>query len=296
MQEPTWHILGAGAIGCLFAQALLRGGSPICFIARSEPLIAQLVVERDGACDKTPVRACRAENCGPIHNLLITTKAYDVETALASVSQHLTPDATILLLVNGMGIAERLEAQYPSLSFYRGTTTQGALRIAPGHIRHTGVGETRIGRDNHEQAPPWFEQWQNSVEQCRWDSEIQAALWDKMAVNCVINPLTAVNDCHNGTLLESAQLRSHVEDLCSEITQVSYAVGFTKTAQTLHQRVKQVITATAENRSSMLQDVDFGRRTEIDYITGHLLQVAQEYGINARHNSRLFEQVKNIAS
>ena len=116
-----------------------------------------------------------------------------------------------------------------------------------------------------------------------------------MAVNCAINPLTALHGCANGELAQRPELARKVTALCNEITQVSYAAGFTSTAQSLPQTVTEVIKKTAANRSSMLQDVSAGRQTEIDYITGYLLRTAKDHGIVAPHNTEMFERIKRIA-
>ena len=296
MSKHHWHILGAGAIGCLYAEALHRAGCQTTLLLRSGgPGQQALVVEREESRCETPLPIASPENCGGISHLLVTTKAYDVGSAVQSIAHHLGADSTALVLVNGMGLAAQLQRDFPQLDIFSGTTTEGAYRIAPLHIRHAGHGETRIGRKGQEQPAPWFHSWSGALGNCVWDSDIDAALWEKMAVNCVINPLTAIYRCRNGDLAQRPELARQVDSVCTEITQVSYAAGFTSTAQTLQQTVARVIAGTAANRSSMLQDVSAGRRTEIDYITGYLLQVARDHGIVAPHNTDLFERVKNIA-
>lgn len=296
MSKPHWHILGAGAIGCLYAQALHVTGCSTTLLLRSGEAGQQpLVVERDESHCELPLAVASGQSCGKISHLLVTTKAYDVCSAVKGIAHHLEAGSTVLLLVNGMGLTAQIQQDLPSLDIFSGTTTEGAYRIAPLHIRHAGRGETRLGRQGQEQPAPWFKSWSRALDSCCWDSDIDAALWEKMAVNCAINPLTAVHDCLNGELAQRPDLAQQVTALCGEITQISYAAGFTRTAQTLQQTVDRVISATAANRSSMLQDVSAGRRTEIDYITGYLLQVASDHGIVAPHNLDLFERVKNIA-
>ena len=80
--------------------------------------------------------------------------------------------------------------------------------------------------------------------------------------------------------------------LCGEVSKITRAAGFAAIAAALPQLVAGVIAATANNRSSMLQDVENGRRTEIDYITGFLLRVADQHGIDAPHNLALIRAIK----
>ena len=119
-------------------------------------------------------------------------------------------------------------------------------------------------------------------------------VWEKLAVNCAINPLTAVHDCRNGELLSRPELAREVDALCNEIARVSEAAEFAPIAAGLRARVEEVIRNTASNHSSMLQDCRAGRTTEINYITGQLLRVADLHGIAAPRNRSLLEQVKRL--
>lgn len=294
MTTPHWHVLGAGAIGCLFAQALHTVGCPVTLLRRAQADSGPLVLERDGEQFELSLPTATADNCTAISHLLITTKAYDVNSAVASVAPRLAENATLVLLVNGMGLAEQLRADHPSTDVYCGTTTEGAHRVSPRHIRHAGHGTTHLGQSGRSTPPDWFDAWQRSSLDCQWDNDIDAALWHKMAINAAINPLTAIHRCNNGALAERADLQQQVDAVCREICQISYAAGFTRTAQTLPQAIADVIAGTAQNRSSMLQDVSVHRRTEIHYITGHLLRVAANYGIPAPRNRALYNEVLSI--
>ena len=291
MAEAHWHVLGAGAIGGLCAHSLAKAGSAVTLVLRAPAVASPLIIEGMGQRADLALPCVDAQSCGPVSHLLVTTKAHDARAAVASIAHRLGRHTVLLLMVNGMGIAEQLQEDYPHLSIYCGTTTEGAYRVAPLRIHHAGRGATRIGRRGQWRPPRWFDAWSQGLDNCHWDPQIDAALWEKLAINCVINPLTAVYRCRNGALRERAELRERVFELCREICQVSYAAGYTDTAQTLHTRVMQVIAATRDNRSSMLQDVAADRPTEIEHITGYLLQVAREHGIPAAHNAALLGEV-----
>jgi len=282
-------------MGCLYAHALQRSGCQTTLVMRhgTQRKSLPLIVERDGTRSVQHQRVVTPRDHEVISHLLVTTKAYDVRTAVAGIAHLLAPDGVVLLLVNGMGLAEQLTVDWPHLDIYCGTSTEGAYRVAAQHIRHAGRGETRIGRQGQQQPPPWFGQWANAINPCIWDGHIATALWSKLAVNCIINPLTAVHGCANGALAQRRELAAHVATLCEEVARISSAAGFADVAATLPQTVAGVIAGTADNLSSMLQDVHNGQRTEIDYITGYLLQVAGRYGIDAPLNRALLETIKN---
>ena len=296
MNEPHWHVLGAGAMGCLFASALNRSGCATTLLLRdtADQSSTPVVVEHNGAHQKTQLRVSATADNTAITHLLVTTKAYDARNAVADVAHRLDNGSQLLLLVNGMGLAEELHGDQPALNIYCGTTTEGAYSVAPRHICHAGTGQTRIGRAGQKEPAPWFGQWSRAIENCTWDAAIDQALWLKLAINCAINPLTALHDCRNGELAHREPLASEVAALCDEIARISRAAGFEDTAATLEQAVSAVIAGTADNHSSMLQDVRAGRRTEIDYITGYLLATARRHGIAAPHNTSLLESIHNI--
>ena len=122
---------------------------------------------------------------------------------------------------------------------------------------------------------------------------IDKSLWLKLAINCAINPLSALQRCQNGELA-SPQLAPRVTALCEEIMRVSAAAGFAGVTAELPGQVMAVIRATADNRSSMLQDVLAGRPTEIEYITGHLLRVARQHGVAVPHNEAVYRSILTL--
>lgn len=296
MSNPHWHILGAGAMGCLMAARLRDAGGEITMLLRNaapEQRIV-LVLEEGGTRREINLPGSGAQLGAGISHLLVTTKAYDVEHAVRSLIHRLDPQSQVLLLVNGLGYAQPLLQDFPWLQLFYGTTTEGAYRTAPRHICHAGSGQTRIGRPGQETPPGWMNQWQQALPDCRWDADIARALWLKLAINCAINPLTALHNCRNGALASRQELAEEVAGLCTEIAAVTTAQGYGDLAENLHHNVQAVIKGTADNHSSMLQDVLAGRRTEIDYINGHLLRVAAQCGIDMPRNEALLQEVRAL--
>lgn len=295
MNNTLWHVLGAGSIGCLFTHELQRGGIDVNVLLRTRPAdpLRELTVEQGSTCQQQKISVSASAANSEINFLLVTTKAYDVLSAIDSVAHRLHDNTTLVLLANGLGFAEQVVNKYPHLDLYQGTTTEGAYRVADFHIRHAGVGATRIGAANAPLPPLWFSAWERAMPRVAWEANIEAALWHKFAINCAINPLTAIHRCANGQLQEQPLLKKSVTALCNEIALVSEALGFQGTAATIHTDTKRVIGATADNRSSMLQDVLGQRQTEIDYLNGHLARIAGIHGIPTPRNDALLEGFKH---
>ncbi|WP_170287280.1 2-dehydropantoate 2-reductase [Halioglobus maricola] len=292
---PTsWHILGAGAIGCLFADALTAQGITTTLVLRdcaaSAPL---LTLERDGKTYNRQLASTPASAADQISRLLVTTKAYDVVSAIGSVRHRLALGADVVLLVNGLGYADQVAQIAPDITLYSATTTEGVFRRGPWDFCHAGQGVTLVGAMTASAPADWFTPWQNLGLKCRWTESIEPALWHKLAINCAINPLTAIHRCQNGALATRPELAAQVRQLCSEIARVSAAAGFESTANNIEHDAFTVIENTAENRSSMLQDTLADRPTEIDFITGHLVARADQLGVAAPLNSKLLEQIRH---
>jgi 2-dehydropantoate 2-reductase len=291
-------------MGCLFASALVRANCPTTLVLRAGCFdrvegvervqgaqgTVTFTLEREGSATTLSLPACSADQNDPISHLLVTTKAQDVVAALRSVAHRRDAASTVLLLANGQGFAAQLGAAVPAPDYYFGITTEGAYRTPDGRVHHAGRGLTRVGHPGRTRAPAWFAHWAEAVQPGCWDPDIEQSLWLKLAINCAINPLTAVQRCNNGELA-SGELALEVARLCSEIMAVSAAAGYAAVTSDLPAQVADVIRATATNRSSMLQDVMAGRATEIDYITGYLLDVARRHNVAAPYNEALYRSI-----
>lgn len=154
-----------------------------------------------------------------------------------------------------------------------GTTTYAAHR-EEAKIHHVYAGTTRIGPGNSQaqQASAIAEVLHHALPEVAWHNNITASSWVKLAANCVINPLTAIHDCHNGELVRYA---AEIEAICREVAMVMDREGYHTHYESLLFYVGQVIRSTADNVSSMLQDVRAQRHSEIDYINGHILRRAR---------------------
>ncbi|MFT6956324.1 MAG: 2-dehydropantoate 2-reductase [Halieaceae bacterium] len=288
-----WHVVGAGAIGSLFASFLQGMRCDISLIGRGEKVADTRIIQRAEVLTEHCFDSSCAADTDFIEHLLVTTKAYDVASAVGALQHRISRATQIVVLANGMGFMDELKQLGLSADYYFGTTTHGAHFNDSGILVHAGAGATTLGQKN-ALTPNWFNHWQTAIPQCHWDTHIEQALWLKLAINCAINPLTALNQCPNGELHERLELRSQVAALCDEIMEISSSIGFSTVVKGLHQKVTQVIQQTANNRSSMLQDINNRKRTEIDYLSGYMERIARDNGINAIKNRDMLEQVKAL--
>jgi 2-dehydropantoate 2-reductase len=123
---------------------------------------------------------------------------------------------------------------------------------------------------------------------CRCTTDISATLWKKLVVNAAVNPLTAILKVRNGALLERPELEPVIRMVADEVWEAGTRRGIQlPEPPELFQEICRVCHVTAANRSSMLRDVEEGRRTEIDAINGAVVRLGYESGVATPVNSTL---------
>lgn len=286
-------VLGCGALGQLWLTALCKQGHEVQgWLRIPQPYCSVNLVEEDGTIFNESLTANDPDFLARSDLLLVTLKAWQVSDAVKGLVSSLSPATPVLLLHNGMGTVEELKSLPNPLLM--GTTTHAARRDG-NVIIHVASGITHIGpaRAQDGEFSYLADTLQMALPDVAWHNTIRPALWRKLAVNCVINPLTALRDCKNGDLRDAPE---EIEKIAREVAAVIEREGHHISADDLIAYVHQVIESTAENISSMLQDVRAMRHTECDYITGYLLRRARAHGIAVPENARLFDLIKRKES
>ncbi len=291
-----WTILGAGAIGALFATQLKRIGEQVSLLDSRIKQAASRSITLTTLNDESTTASFQYESDLSLRNtdyLLVTTKVWQVIPALSPLVGKLSPTCTIILLHNGMGTAEWVQAQFPDNPLVAGVTSAGAYKKAADHVRHTGFGESWFGALNakavsEQQIIPVIE---NALGHAGWSESIQERQWQKLVINAVINPLTAALNQPNGALQTETSL---VQNLCQEVAPLLAREGIHQTSAQLFTTVMSVVERTAQNYSSMQQDVQHHRPTEIDFITGYLLKQADKYQLDLPEHRALYLRIKAL--
>lgn len=292
----TWHVLGAGSLGGLWAARLARAGLPVSLLLRDRQRLAQfraaggLTLEQDGYRQTLALPAQILADAPPIERLLLATKAYDAVAAARSLAHQLAPDAEVILLQNGLGSQEQVAALLPQARCIFASSTEGAFRRGAFEVAFAGAGHTWLGTVPPSPAPPWLGELALAGIPATWSPDILGRLWRKLALNCAINPLTVLYDCRNGGLQAHA---GEVAGLCGELHVLLAACGQPEAAEGLQEEVEQVIAATAANYSSMHQDVAAGRRTEIAYLLGHACREASRHQLDLPRLQALAQRLRS---
>jgi 2-dehydropantoate 2-reductase len=223
---------------------------------------------------------------------VVTVKAFDTAAAATALADAAV--GAVLSLQNGLGneatLADRL-----SVPVVAGTTTVGARLEAPGRVAWLGRGETTVGpwTDDAEQAAADVAAaFRAAAVPCDGVSgpAVRAALWEKLGVNAAVNPLTALAGVANGAVA-APPLAGLARTAAAETGRVARAQGVDVDPGAMADQAIAVAQATAENHSSMRQDVDAGRRTEVDAINGHVVAEAESARVSVPVNATLAKLV-----
>ncbi|MGK9173912.1 2-dehydropantoate 2-reductase [Yokenella regensburgei] len=286
-------VLGCGALGQLWLTALHKHGHEVQgWLRVPQPFCSVNVVDEEGTIFNESLTANDPEFLAHSDLLLVTLKAWQVSNAVKSAASILPKTAPILLIHNGMGTVDELKNLEQPLLI--GTTTHAARRDG-NVIVHVASGTTHIGPGRQQDGDFSYlaEILQEVLPDVAWHNNIRPALWRKLAVNCVINPITALQECKNGELRD---FPDEIRKVTHEVAAVIEREGHHISADELLDYVYQIIESTSENVSSMLQDIRAMRHTECDYITGYLLRRARAHGIAVPENARLYDLIKRKES
>ncbi len=297
-KSPTWYIAGIGAMGGLLANRFTYAGHKVNLLLKSE---AQLLTYQQS---KLTVMTENSEfSCHPpaidiehlnntcIHYLICCVKAYDVTKLLLRLAPHLNEKSIIILIHNGLGVIDEIKAQLPKLRIISGSSTIGAYLESPFTIRafldgNLYLGDS-VGQFKGEQIETIRTTFQAAKLPFQWEEDIGTMLWEKFALNCSVNILTALLTCKNGDLLHHIDL---LRQITHEIAQVVNAFDHSMSTEQLFLKVTRLLQSVGNNYSSMYKDVRNNRKTELRYLNEHLIALAQQKKIATPFNIELLKQ------
>lgn len=299
-------IAGAGALGLVFGALLRRAGHAVTLLGRAMHTDAVVTggVHVEGlwgeylatgfelATDATQLR-------DRFDAVLVTVKSYDTRAVGAAVAPFLAPDGVLISLQNGLGNVESLSAATGPSHVLAARVIFGAEVVAAGRVRVTVYADpVLIGvwrRREHPQldatARAWAERFAAAGIPSAYSDDIEAALWGKVLYNAALNPLGALLAVHYGVLGEDANTRAIMDTVIDEAFSVALAervvLPWASAADYRGLFYDRLLPATFHHRSSMLQDLERGRRTEIDAINGAVWKRGAAHGIVTPANELL---------
>jgi len=279
-------------MGCLLAATLNKQDCPISILDykpdRAERLKKAGIKVTSSKEEWTafPNVTTEPESLSPQDWVIVFVKAARTADAVKRIGPLIGPGTLVVSLQNGIGHESTLSKTVKSEQIAIGVTSQGATLLNEGHVRHAGSGPTTLGLVIHNpEAKDRLISLAILLNDAGWPSQvvedIYPHIWRKLIVNVGINALTALCGINNGKLPQHPESLRLQELAVAEAWTLSLkkdiALGFS--LEEAHDMVNSVCKATAENRSSMLQDRIKSRPTEIDYINGAITRMGRELGV-----------------
>ena len=289
-------VVGDGAIGLLLSH-FLSAQHDITLLTRKPTLTTRFYQASNGK--SHPIKArlinyAELNQSPPFDLVLITVKAFQVQAAFKQIKPYLTKNCQLVISHNGMGNVDELNAQLldtQGLSFL--TTRLAGFKATPYSVNHTGNGESVLGACNAAATEKLneLEHIFSSLPHFSVSDDIHSLRWQKLLVNIAINPLTAIHNVKNGQL-RAPQFSTRIINLLSEACLVANKQGVdVKLCEALDQAYS-VMTATAENFSSMQQDISHNRQSEIDAICGYVCEQGAKLGVKTPYNQAMLSMIK----
>ena len=271
-------ILGMGAIGHVVGRAL-KGRADLVKIDRTTAPL------HDG---ETPVDAA-----------IVTTKTPGTAWGAAIAAKILKPDGVALTIQNGLGNYETLVEHLGTERVAVGVIYVGA-QLVNGELRATGPGKVELGRPTAAASRAKLDELGRLLRAGGMDvtvvDDAWPAVWRKVVTNAAVNPLTALIRRTNAELVADAPASRVADCIAREVARVATAAGIRIGEDDAVKQWRAMAALTGANRSSMLQDVEAGRPTEIDAISGAVARLAERHGVAAPMNQAMTVLVRSIAN
>jgi 2-dehydropantoate 2-reductase len=297
-------VVGAGAMGSIFAAAFLRAGNDVLLIDVDQALVDALnatgleIGRPDGttATYAMPATTDPASIGDVVDLVLFEVKGYATQAAAELAAPVVGPGTIVLTLQNGLGNEEILRAAYPGRPVLIGNSFQSAAVLGPGRVQHTAVRGTTIG--------PAEDQWSEHAEataralagsdlECHvvTQREIRRQNWAKFVLTCGSLPVQAITGLAAAEVAAREVLLDVVDRVVRESCAIAQSEGIEIDADERVAALREAF-RTGAGKASMLQDIEAHRRTEVDTISGAAIRYAEKNGVPAPMNRVMFALVK----
>lgn len=291
-------VIGGGAVGLLFAHYLEKSGADVTvYVRRGKQVEALrkngLTLIRQGNFCRTKPSAKRLKPPGEIKAdlVIVAVKQYDLPELTPVLEHSVSQKSKLLFVQNGMGHVKLMQRlTHPQI--FVGVVEHGVLKKSDCEIEHTGLGVVKLAafRGSHEVLAPIRDRLEHSLFPIEFRQDWYTLMAEKLLVNACINPLTALYRVENGELIHNSRFRQTMKRLFDE----AFGVIELENEESYWQNVQNVCCNTAKNRSSMLRDIETGRRTEIDAISGYLLKQAKQKKQWLPYTTFVYDSIKGM--
>jgi len=289
--------MGAGAVGCYFGGMLARAGAPVTLIGRrgfveavsGDGLFIDSIhfQERVEVAASTQPEAARSADL-----VLFCVKTVATDEAARQLAPHLKPGAIVVSLQNGVDNVARIRAA-ADIEALPSVVYVAAAMPAPARVKHSGRGDLVVGHTERKQdVVRVAETFARAGVPCRVSENIAGDLWTKLVLNCAGNAVTTVGRASYGRVARHELARQVLIATAQEAIAVAQAAGVEMPPVDFMGATLKLAQDLGDATSSTAQDMERGKRTEIDSLNGYIVRRGAELGVPTPVNHTLYALVK----
>jgi 2-dehydropantoate 2-reductase len=296
---PKVAVVGAGAVGGYFGGLLARAGASVVLIGR--PAFAEAVKKNGLFLDTLQFQErVKVEASGELNAargaeiVLFCVKTTDNATTSRELAPLLAPGAIVVSCQNGVDNVEQIR-NASGIEAVPAVVYVAASVPEPGTVKHVGRGDLVVGpeSDKTKRVAALFER---ASVGCKISENIEGELWTKLIWNCALNAVSALGRAKYGEIAANAEARKVLDVLVGEVFAVATAAGIRfptlENVEAARAGAFRIASQMTETRSSTAQDMQRGKRTEIDSLNGFVAKRGAELGVPTPVNQALYALVK----
>ncbi len=281
-------IFGSGGVGGYFGGRLAAAGEDVSFLARGAHLTA---LQQDGLHIASPLgdvhlqtvhATDRPQAIGPVDVVLFTVKLYDVDTSAATLAPLIGPDTVVITLQNGVDAMDMVAKHVGAEHVAGGAAYIVVVIDKPGHLRHTVAQQLVFGERDGRRSDRLVAFEQAGVRagfQAKASSDVEADLWVKFVRLATWSGMTTVTRSPMGVVREDPALFAMMMTAIEEVIAVGQARGIRFPPDLMEGTLGLIRNFPANSKSSMLEDLERGRRLELPWLSGAVVRLGKEAGV-----------------
>lgn len=297
--ETRVGILGAGALGSVFGGYLSEAGNSVLMYDIWDEHVQAindrgLLIERIDRPDirTFPDATSDPQDLSPVDILLVFVKCHQTEQAIQDAERMYNGNTLVASFQNGLKNLEILREYLPRDNVFGGPTKMGSSMEGPGHVLHSGQGETKIGGDDPDAAAFLTDSLSDAGIETHQVADPEPYIWDKQFVSVGIKPVAALTELLDGPISDYEEPAHALEKLVTEAVEVARAKGIEIISDDPVEAAHHTCQVNYETMSSMLEDVKKERPTEIDHINGAIVAYGEEEDVDTPYNRMATALVK----
>ncbi len=284
-------VLGAGGTGGYFGGRLVEIGQDVTFLVRpkrAQQLARGMIIKSKEGDATLKVKTSSAEQPGgPYDIVLMTCKAYDLDSAMDSIAGAVGPNTAIVPLLNGLKHLEALDARFGKDRVVGGLCQIGATLGPEGEILHLDFAQNLVFGEraggSSERLARFAALFKGAKATGRQSEIIMLEMWEKFVFLCTLAAMSTLFRNTVGNIVMAPEGEAILRECFDECIQVAKASGFTPRPDYIERMTAFLVEKGAPRKGSMARDIERGNRVEADHIVGDMLARARALGVKAPH-------------